>query len=157
MAHAKQIADTKALFTAHFGGDCTVVVSAPGRVNLIGEHTDYNEGFVMPFAIDKHTVIAARPSKEADMRCRVVSANAGNGLVSEFMGDATLVPAPDGDWTNYMCVVVAFLFFPYSSSSSPHILSSPLSLSGAASSPNTFAPYRPAAPALTRPSSRPYH
>ena len=155
MAHAKQIADTKALFTAHFGGDCTVVVSAPGRVNLIGEHTDYNEGFVMPFAIDKHTVIAARPSKEADMRCRVVSANAGNGLVSEFMGDATLVPAPDGDWTNYMCVA-AFLFFSIHLPYLTH-LSSPLSLSGAASSPNTFALYQPAAPALTRPSSRPYH
>ena len=37
------IASTKALFAQHFGGDCTVVVAAPGRVNLIGEHTDYNE------------------------------------------------------------------------------------------------------------------
>ena len=32
---------------------------APGRVNLIGEHTDYNEGFVMPFAIDRQTIVAA--------------------------------------------------------------------------------------------------
>lgn len=37
---------------------------APGRVNLIGEHTDYNEGFVMPFAIDRHTIVAASPRND---------------------------------------------------------------------------------------------
>ena len=36
-----------------FGAPPTIVVRAPGRINLIGEHTDYNEGFVMPAAIDK--------------------------------------------------------------------------------------------------------
>ena len=109
----------------------------------------------MPLRGDKHTVIAARPSKEADMRCRVVSANAGNGLVSEFMGaDPLFQRRPD--WTNYMCVV-AFFILPFIHLSLPHTSFSFLSLSGAASSPNTFAPYQPAAPALTRPSSRPYH
>ena len=39
------------LFPAHFGGEPAGVLSAPGRVNLIGEHTDYNDGFVLPFAI----------------------------------------------------------------------------------------------------------
>ena len=43
MELSSHIASTKALFAQHFGGDCTVVVAAPGRVNLIGEHTDYNE------------------------------------------------------------------------------------------------------------------
>ena len=38
---------------------------APGRVNLIGEHTDYNEGFVMPFAIDRQTIAAAAPRSDA--------------------------------------------------------------------------------------------
>ena len=35
------------------------IVAAPGRVNLIGEHTDYNDGFVLPMAIERYTVIAA--------------------------------------------------------------------------------------------------
>ena len=50
---AAQLARAKQLFTDTFGRHCTLAVSAPGRVNLIGEHTDYNEGFVMPFAIDR--------------------------------------------------------------------------------------------------------
>ena len=36
--------------------------SRPGRVNLIGEHTDYNDGFVFPMAIERYTVIAAAPN-----------------------------------------------------------------------------------------------
>ena len=47
-------------FEARFGGLPEVVASAPGRVNLIGEHTDYSEGWVMPAAIDRRTWIAAR-------------------------------------------------------------------------------------------------
>jgi galactokinase len=42
--------------------------SAPGRVNLIGEHTDYNEGFVFPFAIDRRTVLAAAPREDRVLR-----------------------------------------------------------------------------------------
>ena len=38
---------------------------APGRINLIGEHTDYNDGFVLPCAIDRHTVVAIGPSQDA--------------------------------------------------------------------------------------------
>ncbi|MET0989817.1 MAG: galactokinase [Glaciihabitans sp.] len=45
-------------FTQLYGRRPTGVWSAPGRVNLIGEHTDYNEGFVLPFAIDRRTVLA---------------------------------------------------------------------------------------------------
>ena len=48
-------------FARHFGGVATLVVRAPGRVNLIGEHTDYNDGFVLPMAIDRWTYIALRP------------------------------------------------------------------------------------------------
>jgi galactokinase len=45
-------------FIKHFGSEPTGVWSAPGRVNLIGEHTDYNEGFVLPFAINRRTYAA---------------------------------------------------------------------------------------------------
>ena len=48
-------------FLARFGQAPTHLVRAPGRVNLIGEHTDYNDGFVMPLAIDRATWIALRP------------------------------------------------------------------------------------------------
>jgi galactokinase len=46
--------------------------SAPGRVNLIGEHTDYNDGFVLPFAIDRRTSVAL--GTRSDGRIRVTSA-----------------------------------------------------------------------------------
>lgn len=48
-------------FLARFGTAPTIIVRAPGRVNLIGEHTDYNDGFVLPMAIDRAITIALRP------------------------------------------------------------------------------------------------
>jgi galactokinase len=58
-------------FIKHFGTEPTGVWSAPGRVNLIGEHTDYNEGFVLPFAIDRRTFAAM--SSRTDGIARVAS------------------------------------------------------------------------------------
>lgn len=55
-------------FRAAFGGEPVGVWSAPGRVNLIGEHTDYNEGFVLPFAIDRRTFAAVGPRDDATLR-----------------------------------------------------------------------------------------
>ncbi len=54
-------ADVVAHFTKRFGQPPRWVVRAPGRVNLIGEHTDYNDGFVLPLAIDRAVWIALRP------------------------------------------------------------------------------------------------
>ena len=51
------------LWAVRFDGPPTVVASAPGRVNLIGEHTDYNEGFAMPAAIDLQVLIVAREAE----------------------------------------------------------------------------------------------
>jgi len=55
-----------AAFRARFGSEPSLVVRSPGRVNVIGEHTDYNEGFVLPMAIDRAVWIAlrARPGRE---------------------------------------------------------------------------------------------
>ena len=50
-----------AAFRARFGSEPALVVRSPGRVNVIGEHTDYNEGFVLPMAIDRAVWIALRP------------------------------------------------------------------------------------------------
>ncbi len=55
-------------FQTHFGAAPAMVVRAPGRVNLIGEHTDYNDGFVLPMAIDRAIWIALRPRADGQVR-----------------------------------------------------------------------------------------
>jgi galactokinase len=62
------ITTVKKTFKQKFSTDPTVIVRAPGRVNLIGEHTDYNDGFVMPMAIDRTMYIALRPRKDKKVR-----------------------------------------------------------------------------------------
>ena len=52
--------EVAARFTRQFGGPPRWIIRAPGRVNLIGEHTDYNDGFVLPLAIDRAIWIAMR-------------------------------------------------------------------------------------------------
>ena len=52
------------LFRSAFGDQSTLIVAAPGRVNLIGEHTDYNQGFVLPVAIDRYIVLAVAPRRD---------------------------------------------------------------------------------------------
>ncbi len=64
-------ASTRTAFTARFEQSPEVTVHAPGRVNLIGEHTDYNDGFVLPCAIDFGTVICA--SKRDDQQINVIA------------------------------------------------------------------------------------
>lgn len=59
-------------FTALTGVAPSVVVRAPGRVNLIGEHTDYNEGYVFPLAIDRAVWIAARPRADDTVRVHLL-------------------------------------------------------------------------------------
>lgn len=61
-----------AAFSARFGGVPTHVVRAPGRVNLIGEHTDYNEGYVLPLAIERAVWIALRPRSDRLVRLYAV-------------------------------------------------------------------------------------
>jgi len=60
--------DVRAAFRERFGHKPAGIWSAPGRVNLIGEHTDYNKGFVLPFAIDRRTLVAAGPRDDGILR-----------------------------------------------------------------------------------------
>ncbi|OAN43878.1 galactokinase [Chloroflexus islandicus] len=57
-----------AAFERYFGHPPTRIARAPGRVNLIGEHTDYNDGFVFPMALDRATYVAARPRSDRIVR-----------------------------------------------------------------------------------------
>ena len=60
---------TQTLFADAFGYPASHVIQAPGRVNLIGEHTDYNDGFVHPCAIDYQTLITTiRPMSSLSTR-----------------------------------------------------------------------------------------
>lgn len=93
-------------FQAAFGYPPTHLVQAPGRVNLMGEHTDYNEGFVLPCAINFGTVIAAR--LRSDPVVRVVAADYG-GECDEFPLDQPILPLADGQWPNYVRGVVKYL------------------------------------------------
>ena len=52
--------ELRALFRARFNSEPEIIASAPGRVNIIGEHTDYNGGQVLPIAIDRRTYVAMR-------------------------------------------------------------------------------------------------
>lgn len=63
-------------FENHFGGGCRVF-AAPGRINLIGEHTDYNEGFVLPAAIDKKIWLAIAPLKGGVAKIRALDMDQG--------------------------------------------------------------------------------
>ncbi|MDE2565648.1 MAG: galactokinase [Burkholderiales bacterium] len=95
-----------ATFAAAFGGPPAVVTRAPGRVNLIGEHTDYNEGYVLPCAIDYHTLVAARP--RADALVRVVAADFDDAR-DEFRLDPAIGHRGDAAWANYVRGVYAML------------------------------------------------
>src|SRR6516225_2646848 len=73
-------AETNRLFKDRFSRDPKYLVAAPGRVNLIGEHTDYNGGYVLPMAIERYAVIAAGHSTDsaADGLARIFSAEKGD-------------------------------------------------------------------------------
>ncbi len=93
---------------------------APGRVNLIGEHTDYNDGLVLPMAIDRAVWVAAgraasgragrgdAPAGSPERRVRLLALSLGQGREARFSLDG-LVPDPEHPWTNYVRGVLAGL------------------------------------------------
>lgn len=96
---------SREVFVRHFG-DGGITVRAPGRVNLIGEHTDYNDGFVLPCAIDYETAVTARA--RGDRTVRVIAADYEEAC-DEFSLDADILPRQDAMWANYVRGVVKFL------------------------------------------------
>ena len=87
-----------ATFRDLFGTDATVRAEAPGRVNLIGEHTDYNEGFVLPTAIPQRTAVECL--RRNDRRVRVASdaAEPAEAVLEYDLGSET----PGGSWLDYV-------------------------------------------------------
>lgn len=94
----RQCADLAAAFRSVFAAEPVAVVRAPGRVNLIGEHADYNDGFVLPMAIENDVRIALRP--RADRRVTLASLDFGQQTT---FGLATLAHE-DGParWSEYV-------------------------------------------------------
>ncbi|MFJ6484614.1 galactokinase [Streptomyces sp. NPDC091682] len=92
----------KEAFRRIYGAHPEGVWAAPGRVNLIGEHTDYNDGFALPIAIPQHTLVAAR--KRQDDRLRLHSAQ-GDGPVLDLRV-TQLTPGAVTTWAAYPAGVV---------------------------------------------------
>lgn len=86
-------------FHALYGDGPVQLFRAPGRVNLIGEHTDYNHGYVLPAALDKDVVMLARPRKDRTLRVANVE-DAYSPI--EFSLSAEIPSAPRGHWSNYL-------------------------------------------------------
>ena len=89
-------------FLKTFGEEPDLVAAAPGRVNLIGEHIDYSEGFVLPFAIRDRTLAAVR--KRDDSMVRIASAQRRNKIVTVDIADVK--PGLKGEWERYALGVI---------------------------------------------------
>lgn len=98
----------KDAFVRRFGYEPQLYVASPGRVNLIGEHTDYNDGFVLPMAIERHTLIAAgQPDDAATATMQAYSLDLDESDSFEL---AAQTLAPGDKWTDYIKgVAQAFL------------------------------------------------
>ena len=89
-------------FLEIFGKEPDLVAAAPGRVNLIGEHIDYSDGFVLPFAIKDRTLVAAR--KRDDSTIRIASMQRRNKVVTVDIN--RVKPGLKGEWERYALGVV---------------------------------------------------
>jgi galactokinase len=92
-----QLRELVGLFSGMYGRPPTHAAAAPGRVNLIGEHTDYNDGFVLPLAIDRYSVFLA--AERSDSRVCVQSTGVDGELVLDL--NEPVSPGEPG-WTNYI-------------------------------------------------------
>ncbi|HKZ45012.1 MAG TPA: galactokinase [Anaerolineales bacterium] len=93
----KQVAESvKSLFKDHFHGSPEYLVRAPGRVNLIGEHTDYNMGYVLPVAIDRNIWVAFRPRSDDEIHLYSLDFNESIHIADlDSLGKS-------GNWSDYI-------------------------------------------------------
>jgi len=92
-------------FAKLYGRQPRWIAAAPGRVNLIGEHTDYNDGFVFPMAIERYTVIAADRSVKDAKQVQLRSTISDKPTTLDL--SQPLKPFPKGAWANYPTGVIA--------------------------------------------------
>lgn len=85
-----------AAYRQTFGLDPALVVRAPGRINLIGEHTDYNEGFVLPAAIDKAVWFAVAPRSDEVLHFQSID------FEDEYTGDVKNIKKSGKGWPDYL-------------------------------------------------------
>ena len=94
-------------FRREFGRDPEILARAPGRVNLIGDHTDYNDGFVLPMAIDREVWLAARTRDDRQvvinsLDFQSAAAFSLNDLRSEALARNAQRPTPNATWVEYL-------------------------------------------------------
>lgn len=97
---ADLVADAKSQLKHFFGAEATLAAAAPGRVNLIGEHIDYCDGFVLPLAIERYIVIAATPNGRNEVRLRSVGQPEATIPLDEKIG------LSEPKWANYVRGVI---------------------------------------------------
>jgi galactokinase len=91
-------------FADHFEGAPTIWVRAPGRVDLMGSHTDYNQGYVLTLPIDRDTWIAARPRADDMVRVHSLNTESGSSWRLDAIARDRIAP-----WTDYMRGVASVL------------------------------------------------
>ncbi|MGD8277032.1 MAG: galactokinase [Gemmatimonadota bacterium] len=103
----RQAAAERALAAFHdaFGGDPDTAARAPGRTNLIGEHVDYNDGFVLPVAVDRDVVVAVRRRRERRFQVRAADVDDG----ASFHLDEASRPGRWPRWVSYVLGVAKVL------------------------------------------------
>lgn len=101
---AALIAGAQALFKKRHGRDADLAILAPGRVNLIGEHMDYNDGLVLPMAINRSIALIAGKREEGSDGLRVFSADLDQEVSIDY---AVADPAAASGWAAYLVGVVA--------------------------------------------------
>jgi len=82
-------------FESRFGHPPEIVTRAPGRVNLLGGHTDYNDGYVLPTAVSRTAWVAAAPLTEREIRIHALD------LDRDVAFSLDTLPPPQGDWADY--------------------------------------------------------